>query len=97
VSTKRNFLKKIAMLFDPLGMLSPYVVRGKMLMQDIWFCGADWDDLLPEDISMKMKTWFAEVIILSKIKVPRCLQPNKDATSLTLHMFVDELMGQSLT
>ena len=35
--TKRNFLKRIATLFDPLGMLSPYVIRGKMLMQDIWF------------------------------------------------------------
>ena len=33
--TKRNFLKKIATLFDPLGILSPYVIRGKMLMQDI--------------------------------------------------------------
>ena len=33
--TKRNFLKRIATLFDPLGMLSPYVIREKMLMQDI--------------------------------------------------------------
>ena len=33
--TKRNFLKRIATLFDLLGMLSPYVIRGKMLMQDI--------------------------------------------------------------
>ena len=39
--TKRNFLKRIATLFDPLGMLSPYVIRGKMLMQDIWVCGTD--------------------------------------------------------
>ena len=31
--TKRNFLSKIATLFDPLGLLSPYIVRAK-----------DWDE-----------------------------------------------------
>ena len=31
--TKREFLKRIATLFDPLGFLSPYTVRAKILMQ----------------------------------------------------------------
>ena len=55
MSTKRDFLKRIATLFDPLGMLSPYIIRGKMLMQDIWVCGTDWDNLLPENILIKDK------------------------------------------
>jgi len=89
VFTKRNFLKRIATIFDPLGMLSPYVIRGKMLMQDIWICGTDWDDPLPDDISTKVKSWFEELIMLSRIMVPRCIQPRRDVTSITLHVFVD--------
>jgi len=86
VSTKRDFLKRIATLFDPLGMLSPYIIRGKMLMQDILACGTDWDDRLPENVSINIKTWFAELKMLSNIKVPRYLQSNED---VTLHVFVD--------
>ena len=33
--TKRNFLKKIATLFDPIGLLAPFTIRAKMLLQDM--------------------------------------------------------------
>jgi len=58
-------------------------------MQEIWICGTDWDDPLPENVSIKVKTWLGELIMLSNIKVPRCLQSNRDVTSITLHVFVD--------
>ena len=77
--TKRNFLKHIATLFDPLGMLSPFIVRAKVLMQEIWIAGMDWDDTLPEELSMKMKSWFMELPELCRLRVPRCLQL-KEAT-----------------
>ena len=52
--TKREFLKRIATLFDPLGFLSPYTVRAKILMQEIWLAGIDWDDPLLDEISRKV-------------------------------------------
>ena len=42
-------------------------------MQEIWVCGLDWDDPLPEEISVKIMSWFAELPMLPKIRVPRCL------------------------
>ena len=48
--TKRNFLKKMATLFDPLGLLSPFVNRAKMFMQEMWIAGTDWDDQLSDDL-----------------------------------------------
>ena len=35
VYTKRNFLKKIATLFDPIGFLAPFTILAKMLLQDM--------------------------------------------------------------
>ena len=39
--TKRNFLRKVAMLFDPMGFLAPYVIRAKILLQEIWTSGME--------------------------------------------------------
>ena len=50
VLTKRKFLSKISTLFDPLGFITPFVVRAKILMQEVWISGIDWYDQLPENI-----------------------------------------------
>ena len=49
--TKRNFLKKIATLFDPIGFLVPFTIRAKMLLQDMWTAGMYWDELTEPLIS----------------------------------------------
>mgnify|MGYP000220582798 CR=1 FL=1 len=41
--TKHSFLKKITTLFDPLGLLSPYTVRVKVLLREMWASGVNWD------------------------------------------------------
>ena len=52
-STKRALLKKIATLFDLLEFLAPYDVRAKLIIQEMWESGADWDDLVDESLSGK--------------------------------------------
>ena len=41
--TKCEFLSATASLFDPLGLLAPYLVQAKILLQEMWLCGAEWD------------------------------------------------------
>ena len=50
-------------------------------MQEVWRCGLDWNDTLPEELTVKMKSWFAELQVLSKIRVPGNLQLKEEVTS----------------
>lgn len=34
--TKRLFLSVISRLLDPLGWLAPFLIRDKLIMQDLW-------------------------------------------------------------
>ena len=89
--TKRNFLKKIAKLFDPVGFLAPFLIRAKILLQEMWAAGMDWDDLFLGDLASKARKWFKELEDLHTIKVARCLRlgQEEEMLSQTLHTFVD--------
>ena len=80
--TKRNFLKKIAKLFDPVGSLAPFIIRAKILLQEMWAAGMDWDDLFLGDLASKAGKWFKELEDLPTIKVPRCLRLGQEEETL---------------
>jgi len=42
--TKQNVLSAIGSLFDLLQFVAPFMVREKVLMQEIWMAGVDWND-----------------------------------------------------
>lgn len=61
------------MLFDSLGFLGPYTIRAKVLLQEMWTAGFNWDGVLSEELISKAEKWFKELTELSLIDVPRCL------------------------
>lgn len=48
--TKRNFLKRLATVFDPLRFLSPYIVQAKIMMQSLWEAGLYWDTTVNREL-----------------------------------------------
>ena len=86
--TKRNVLSTIARLFDPLQLLAPYTMRAKILMQELWAAGCDWDDAVSDELSIKWKKWLSELPELSAFEVPRCLR-HPDPKEVQLHVFSD--------
>ncbi|XP_015765556.1 PREDICTED: uncharacterized protein LOC107344425 [Acropora digitifera] len=67
--TKRIFLSKVATLFDPLGFLAPFIIRAKVLLQDLWAAGLDWDDPFGEALVRRSRNWFEEMPELAQISV----------------------------
>lgn len=88
--TKRNFLKKIATLFDPIGLIAPFTIRAKMLLQDMWTAGLEWDDKLTEPLTNSARAWFGELGDLKQLQIPRCLGEKQETSdTMSLHTFVD--------
>ena len=91
IIAKRSFLRTIATLFDPLGFLAPFIIRAKVVMQEIWQKGLDWDEELDGEVKSKVQSWYSDLHELSNLSVPRCLHigKHKDVQSMQLHVFSD--------
>lgn len=87
--TKRQYLKILMSLFDPLGFLAHFTVRGKILLQEIWRSKIGWDDEVPLSIYTKWSHWIQELKKIPKFKVPRCYMKIVQNYSVQMHVFCD--------
>ena len=88
--TKRRLLKGVMSLFDPLGFLTSFTVRAKILLQDVWRSGIGWDDELPSELQEQWEKWWSELESLSDIRIPRCYSiAIARSTNIELHVFCD--------
>ena len=82
--TKRLFLKYASSVWDPLGIASPYVVRGKIIMQQTWVKGMDWDSLLEGKLKHQALSWIQELPQVCNLQVKRWIGPIRE-----IHMYCD--------
>ena len=47
--TKREFLRVIMSIYDPLGFLTPFTILSRIIMQKIWNSKVEWDEELHEE------------------------------------------------
>ena len=85
-TTKRNVLRKVATIFDPLGFVCPYVIVAKILLQELWMRGYDWDDEVQDEIANKIGVGSSS---LKEVKIPRCLRSPEPVKSKRIVTFVD--------
>ncbi|XP_040077258.1 uncharacterized protein LOC120849166 [Ixodes scapularis] len=90
-NTKRFVLQTTARLYDPLGFLSPFVVRAKILFPEICKLNLRWDDILPEELMSDWNNWCDELTTLQQINVPRFYDSELKGNVVhrTLHVFSD--------
>ncbi|GBN04673.1 hypothetical protein AVEN_31096-1 [Araneus ventricosus] len=69
--TKRCVLTAVSRIFDPLGFLAPYVIQAKVLFQDLWLTGIDWDKPIPVESQSKWIKWHEQLMELPKVQIPR--------------------------
>ncbi|XP_033102415.1 uncharacterized protein LOC117105399 [Anneissia japonica] len=75
--TRRGILSTVSAVFDPLGLIGPYILQGKRILQNVCAEGKDWDEPLNDDTIQHWIAWKEELQYLSNIKISRCYKaPN---------------------
>ena len=88
--TKREILKISSAIYDPLGFLSPITVRAKMLLQELWRRGLDWDIPLEEELSKSWMDIKTDVENATQTVFPRhYFAEDTISQGYKLHVFVD--------
>ncbi len=61
-------------MYDPLGLISPFTIRARTILQALWGENLDWDTSVPDKFISLWKAWLEELFELPKfIKIPRHL------------------------
>ena len=91
VYTRREMLSMMATVYDPLGMLGPYVIVAKMIFQDECRLNKGWDECLSPSNLIRWQKWLDGLHVLKHFRVRRCLIPDNmpDAFEVELHHFCD--------
>ena len=86
--TKRGILGKIARIYDPLGLVSPVTLEGKLLYRDACEAKVSWDAQLPIKLTQDWSRW--EQRLPQICTVPRSLATHREEIqSIQLHAFGD--------
>ena len=91
VYTKREVASLAAKLFDLIGLIAPFFVRSKLILQSLWTKGVGWDEEIPMEVSLKWNQWIQELSELEHLRIPRCYTdlPLGQNPKVELHAFGD--------
>ena len=92
-ATRREMSSQLASQFDPLGMASPYLLWGKLILQKVATSGVDWDETLSVDIQDSWKKWLGTLSLINDFSIPRNCLPDLEfdfaVAKFQLHGFCD--------
>ncbi|XP_065203485.1 uncharacterized protein LOC135833643 [Planococcus citri] len=72
--TKRSALSFVASIFDPLGLLAPLTIAGKLLIQQLWSVNAGWDDPVSPQFQKDFDAFCKKLPIAATMKFERYLR-----------------------
>ena len=69
--TRRGVLSVVNSLYDPIGIVAPVTITGKILLKAMTTENGDWDEPLPESYLAAWKDWTESLQSLQHILLPR--------------------------
>ena len=66
---KRAILKIVASIFDPLGLVSLFVLTAKIFLQELWRMKSDCDTIIDNNVKRKWKKCQGELKNVSKVEI----------------------------
>ena len=88
--TRRGVLSTIGSIYDPLGLLGPFILKGRKILQQITLENSCWDDELTPELYSSWEEWLKDLPKLQSLKIGRCYKPeNFNTVAASLHSFSD--------
>ena len=88
--TKRSLLRVSSKIFDPLGFLSPFVIKLKLMFQALCIEGGDWDTPITGVLTEQWNKVVMEMCELNSVRIPRCyFHADSFIVSRQVHGFSD--------
>ncbi|CAG2245419.1 unnamed protein product [Mytilus edulis] len=91
IATRRSILSITSSVYDPLGIISPYVLNAKSILQGLCRQGFSWDKELTGPDLKKWNDWLDQLSDLENVRIDRCYKPENfgKVVSSQLHCFSD--------
>ena len=89
--TRRGILSVVSSVYDPLGLLAPFTLTSKLLLQELCSLNLGWDEEVPQIFSERWIKWKLDLQKITNFKVKRCLKPKDfgEPIQAQLHHFAD--------
>ena len=89
--SKRGILSLVNSIYDPLGLLTPFTLRAKIVMRKLWAYRPkiDWDDELPKDIASEWNDVLQKIPSLNELEFRRSITPPNAIGKPMLIVFSD--------
>lgn len=88
--TKREVLSTLMKIYDPLGLIAHYLIRGRLVLQEVWRDGTDWDEAISEEQRKEWVEFARKLEVIERLEIPRQYAPVVPQRShVDLVVFVD--------
>ena len=88
-TSQRKLLRFVASIFDPLGIIAPFTIRFRKVLQAAWNHGPKWDKPLQLDENSDFENLKKELSFFKDVHLPRKLLNEIPISSIELHTFTD--------
>ena len=76
-------------VYDPLGLLACWLIRARILLQDLWKLNLDWDESVPDELMPRWNNWLADLAEINTVRVKRHIFEQDVVEEVELHTFTD--------
>ena len=90
-ATRRGNLSMVSSVYDPLGFCAPFVLKAKLILQDLCRKKYQWDEPIPPHYLTLWESWLQELPKLENLVIDRCFKPPNfgKVVSSQIHHFAD--------